>query len=405
MILDFPGGVCPNERTLFSEQQIKKIESCSAICIKADADAEISVEVGSEVKRGNLLGMSGGTPVYASVAGRFSGVLDIEGEKYFVVMNNGEEGEERLCPPETIAINEMTREYIIESAKKFAVIDSRSGMPLWKLIEAGPKFRRVVIDCTESDPLSACNFRICIENAKNIVNGAKILLQATGALKCVFAAEHNRGMIFDALGEFANDKKLFAMAPLAEKYPYGDRALMHALYLRTLAKDETALDKNVLIVSPETALSLYESMATGMPRTHKLLAYVGEGIFGGGSLLVPRGMTMHDITAICGNAPEGCLLIENSLLCGKPMGGVLRDGTQAVISVRPTEKPRSNCISCGECANACPVRLFPFEALGRGIKHLQKSCISCGACNFICPSGIPLLELIWRDLSKKEATE
>lgn len=404
MILNFTGGVRPIERSAFLEQKIKKLGSCSAVCIKSDADFTLSAKLGDVVKRGTKLGESGRFPVYSPIAGRFGGVIEIDGERYFAVMNRGEDGEERLCPPETNSINDMSREYIIETARKFGIIDQRSGKPLFELLEKKQSFRRVVIDCTECDPLGSAAYRLCVEFPKEIAGGAKILMRATGALKCVFAAEYNRGLIFEKLLPFAKDKKAFAMAELDEKYPYGDRGIMEALYIKPLAIDENAFDRDVLIVSPDAVFNLYLSMSTGFPQTHLAVSYIGDGIEKGGSFFVPRGITMRDITLLLGNAPEGFVLIENDLLTGTPIKGVIKDSTRAVISVKPERPKRSGCVSCGECVSACPVRLYPFEALRKNSGAMAESCIRCGACTAVCPSGIPLMELIAKS-DKKEVTE
>lgn len=48
------------------------------------------------------------------------------------------------------------------------------------------------------------------------------------------------------------------------------------------------------------------------------------------------------------------------------------------------------CISCGACANECPV-----EAISEGTdKYVIDSdaCLSCGACADVCPVGAPAEE-------------
>lgn len=403
MILNFPGGVRPNERTIFGKQKIKYIDSCSAVCIEAAEDAEPQTAPGAQVAKGALIGSSGGTPVYSSVSGIFRGIAEISGGRYFVVINNNSQDRESIFEPECRPLTQMTREDIIESAKKLSVIDSRSGMPLWKLIDPVKKYRRVVIDCTESDPKSAVNYRLCLEKAKSVVGGAKILLQATGALKCVFAMEHYRNAAFDALAKYAPDEKLFAAAMLEEKYPYGDRAIMSALYLKTLRPNETPADHGVLIVGVETACALFDSMASGVPQLNRYISYCGETLAGGGNLCVPRGMTLHDLNELWGGLRKGVILVENSLLSGSPFKGAVKDKTRSVIAVMPEKKPRSTCISCGKCVSACPVKLFPKDVLSGNSKKLKDACVACGACQYICPSGIPLLELIKSNKPQKSA--
>ncbi len=393
MILKFTGGVRFDDRTDLGFEKIETVP-CSAVCIPASEDAEIIASVGSVVKRGTLLGNSFNTPVYSSIPGRFKGVLVIEGKSYFAVMNEGEEGEEEPFEPETRDIMELTLEDITQAAKKYAILDTRSGMPLWNILEKCGGSKRVVVDCTEPDSLGAVNFRLGIDNAKSAVMGGKLLIRASDALKCVFAAEHNRSALFQALEEFATDEKLFAMAPVNDKYPYGDRQLMEAIYVQTLKRNQTPLDAGVLIVSLEAVIALYNSMVTGVPQLDRYITFCGAGLPKRGNFKIPRGATLFDLLNYCGAAPSDYALIENSRLNGKPMGGIIEDSTRAVISVLPEETQASECIRCGECVNACPVRLYPFEILENKEKYPKDICISCGACQYICPAGIPLMDMI-----------
>lgn len=395
MILGFPGGARPDERTHLGKKEIEIHKTCSAVCLKADDDSKAAVRTGSAVLRGTLLGESGGMPVYSSIAGIFRGILELEGLRYFVVISDGHDGEEPGSEPERRVLTELTCDDIAESARKFSIVDTRSGMPLWKLLKSAcGKCSRIVIDGTETDAASAINYRLGIEQARAVVGGAKILLRATGATKCVFAAEYYRKAAFAAMSEYADDEKLFAMAQLDEKYPYGDRAIMYALYVKELEKGKTALDEGVLIVAPETAIALYSCMVSGRPQLDRYITVCGEGIKRGANLRVPRGITLHDISKICGGIERDCFFAENSLLSGKPVSSAVYDSTHALIAVKPKKKLRRECISCGKCAEVCPVRLMPFEVLAGDGERLEKYCVACGACEFICPSGIPLLALI-----------
>ena len=45
------------------------------------------------------------------------------------------------------------------------------------------------------------------------------------------------------------------------------------------------------------------------------------------------------------------------------------------------------CISCGACADGCPV-----EAISEGASHMEINadvCVDCGACASVCPVGAP----------------
>ncbi len=399
MILNFNGGVRPDERTRFGKKKIENTENCSAICIKASESSHCFLQSGARVSRGTLIGETDGTPVFASIAGSFNGLVEIENEFYFAVINNGEQDEEIPFAPEARRISELTKDDITESARKFGIIDSRSGQPLWRLLEGVGECSRIVIDCTETDAKSAIKYRLCLEKAKSAVGGAKVLLKAVGALKCIFAAEYYRKSAFAALSQFANDEKLFAMAELDEKYPYSDSVLMSAIYLKHLKNGESPTAHGVLIVGIETAIALYDSMTSGMPFVDRYISLCGSGVTRGGNFTVPRGMTMRDLNQSFGEKRQGFLLVENSLLSGSVAKGAVSDTTSAIISVRPEGKKRADCISCGKCVSACPVGLVPNEILFSRSKKLKQDCIACGCCEFVCPSGIPLLRMIKQDES------
>ena len=406
MILNFPGGIRPEERTRIGKRTIENINTCSAVCIEAHEGFGVVAKEGTTVKRGDLIGENAGTPVFASITGKFNGVAEVGGSNYFVIIGNGSEEEKKIFSPESRRLTEMSEEDIVECAQKFGIVDSRSGRPLWEILEeAGSNCRRLVIDCTECDPNSAINYRLCIEKTKSLVGGAKVLLRATGALKCVFAAEHYRKAALTAILGHASDEKLFAIAELDEKYPYTDRTLMYALYVKPLERNETPLDHGVCIIGAETAVALYDSMLNGVPYIDRYVSLCGEGLPFGTNCKAPRGITLRDLTEICKIQKKNRILIENSVLSGSLAKGALSDSARAVISVLPKNKIRTICISCGRCADACPVRLIPSDVLAKDNDKLFKYCVSCGACEYICPSGIPLMSLIKHKALPKEESQ
>lgn len=405
MILDFPGGVTPPERTRCGKTEITRTELASAACIRVPEGAEVSVRLsaGSTAARGELLGYINKTPVYSPVCGEFRGVPEISGAAYFTVVASGNAPDAPGYAPEEKGITEMDGAYIAARARELGIIDSRSGMPLHELLTSRESYKRVVVDCTESDPASAINYRICIEKAGALINGTKLLIRATGALRGVIAAEHYRTRALRSAAALITDEKLIALGAVAEKYPVSDESLMYALYGRELARGESAADAGVLIVGAECAAALYEAMLTGKPQTERLISVCGEGIVNERNLCVPRGATLHDVLAVCGGLKKGAFAVENSRLRGKAINDTVSDSCRAVICTFPHKKPARECVGCGECVSACPMRLVPrLAAYGIKNKALSEYCIECGACEYICPSGIPLISLINRQRKPAE---
>ncbi len=53
-------------------------------------------------------------------------------------------------------------------------------------------------------------------------------------------------------------------------------------------------------------------------------------------------------------------------------------------------KINDDCVSCGACADACPVNAIS-EGDGKYVIDAEL-CVECGACNGACPVGAPQAE-------------
>ena len=121
------------------------------------------------------------------------------------------------------------------------------------------------------------------------------------------------GLVMNAGCSLESSRDIVAMA---EKYPYGDRALLDGIYVKTLKEGESPTEKGVLIVGVEAAVALFDAMVSGKPQTFRYITVCGEGMEKGGNYFLPRGITMHEVSHLCGGFPEDRLIIENSLLSG-----------------------------------------------------------------------------------------
>jgi electron transport complex protein RnfC len=72
-----------------------------------------------------------------------------------------------------------------------------------------------------------------------------------------------------------------------------------------------------------------------------------------------------------------------------------------LLPLEMTEKHEmQNCIRCGKCASACPMRLTPYLLMNLVINQMWEraeeervmDCIECGSCGYACPSYRPLLD-------------
>ena len=406
MALDFHGGVAPTEKTLFADRETERIGNCSAVCFRVPAGCACSEKCaeGEAVLRGDLIAVIGGTPYYSPVSGEYRGIKTIAGEKHAVVLSDGRNAEIRRFSPETRDIRAISPAEIAGLARRYGIIDPRTGAPLWQMLgQVGENAKRLIIDCTEPDGLSAITARVCLEKADSVAGGVKILLRACGAQKAVIAAAdnpHGRAAAEKITARLDGFPAVAAI--LREKYPFDDGVLRRAIYLKDLEKGASAAEKGYLAVSPETAAAIYDCMATGFPQVDRYLGLYGNGLREQGNFIVPNGITLRDLIRDRG-AAEKAVFLTNSSLNGARFPGAVGGGARAVIAVIPREVKRRDCIGCGECVKVCPARLVPTDALYGGSRDIKNYCVSCGACAFVCPSGIPLDIIIER--LKAERTE
>lgn len=330
--------------------------------------------------------------------------MEIAGDNYYVVVSDGKNESVPSPQPENRALWDISGDELMTRIRQLGIIDSRSATPLWKMMEAlKGRCTRVLIDCTDPCPESAVAYRLCLEKAFEIIGGAKILLHSLNAAKGVIVLEEYKNSAASALAEQVADPMLFAFAYVEEKQPYNDRALMEAVYLSELLKTETAADKSCLIVGAETAVSLFEGIAGGIPRTRQYISLCGQGVEDQ-NLCVPCGMMTKDILELCGGADHGSALAENSLLDGNHAGGTVKNGTRALVSYFPKKQKRLPCIGCGQCAEVCVARIYPKQILSKSKKErsfVAAHCLDCRCCEYICPCGIPLTRIIKKEQNKE----
>ncbi|MBQ8324135.1 MAG: 4Fe-4S dicluster domain-containing protein [Clostridia bacterium] len=407
MVLTFAGGVTLPTRTDALKNSLILTDVPQVMLPLGDAEEAYTLTVceGEEVPAGGLVATLGdGSPVYSSIPGRVTGVFEKDGMHYVSVERNREVAD--LSPvsvrePESKRLEELTAEELLSAIKALGIHDLWSGDLLWRrLTPLVGKIRRVVVDTTDDTGCSFTGYRTSLRHSGAILGGVKVLLHLLGASKAILAIDVTKPKIKEAFTTLINDPSLIVLAETEAKYPTREETLYQALYVRHLKRGGSAEEEGVLFIKPQTAAQLYTSLLTGKPHTTRTLTAFGEGFGKNAVVDLPLGTPWKTVLEAVQFKGGAYRTMVNSPLGGKQAEGAIDGKAEAVFASLPLTKKPSHCISCGRCADACPMRLMPYKSLTQrsylSAKRLAAVCIGCGCCEYVCPAAIPLREHIAR---------
>ena len=178
--------------------------------------------------------------------------------------------------------------------------------------------------------------------------------------------------------------------------------------LRTITKTEFCVQdtSGKVIAQTEGADTPEGALTTGFAHTEQILTAAGPGFENPCVLRVPFGITWKTVLQYCRFKGGSYEPRVNSPINGAPAIGIIRPDQECVFAFEKQEKRPDRCLSCGLCADACPVSLRPFRILTARnyatVKEMSSECLRCGCCSYVCPSDIPLESLIAK-YGKKES--
>ncbi len=405
MHLTYQGGVILPLRPEASKHTLQ-LDGIPMVLLPLGMEEEaysLSVCQGDTVSPGSLLSLlADGTPVYSTISGTVTGVFEKDGMHYVAVEKSHTSLPEdpiAVRPPEEKNLSDMTSEELLEAVKVLGIHDVWSGDYLWRRLSGlVGKIRRVVVDTTDDSGWSFTGYRTALKHPGEVLGGAKILLHLLGATKVILAVDAARPKLIEAFNTLINDPALLVLAPIQVKYPVREETLYETIYVRHLGRGVSAEDEGVLFLKAQTVVALYQCLVTGIPHLTRVLTVSGDGFGKNGVVTVPYGTPWRTVLETMQFKSGAYETRVDSLLNGEKAVGAMHGRAEAVYASMPVYRKEQHCISCGKCAEVCPMRLQPFLSLQgksyRSAKHLASVCVGCGCCEYICPSGIRLRERI-----------
>ncbi len=285
------------------------------------------------------------------------------------------------------------------------------------------KVTSLIVNGGECEPYLSSDDRIMRDYADQVVDGARLVMYAIGAVEALVGIEDNKPEAIAAMTKAAAPYPEVKIRPVPSRYPMGsDKQLIQTLTGKEVPSDARAAEVGVLVHNVSTCAAVHKAVRLGQPLVERIVTINGGAVLHPGNLYAPLGTMVRELLAFTGLKEEPSRLILGGPMMGTPLIHdriPLVKGASGILAFNATEiyKPEAGpCIRCGNCADACPMGLLPMEMAARIKVHdlegatnfALSDCISCGCCAWVCPSHIPLVQYFSHakgELSNSERTK
>lgn len=346
-----------------------------------------------------------GAPIHASVSGVVESISKIQlfnGQSDAVVIKADKEQTvwEGVKAPE---VND-TKSFLDAVRASGLVGLGGAGFPTSvKLsVKEGVTVDYLIINGAECEPYLTSDFSTMTIDGDYLVKGAELVRKYVGVKHIIIGIENNKPEAIKLLQEKTKDIPDFEVRSLPAVYPQGgEKVLIYNMTGRIVAAGKLPLDVGCIVMNVTSLAFLAKYMETGMPLIEKCVTLDGSAIAHPGKVIAPIGTRIKDVVEAAG----GYKCPAHKILMGGPMMGISVPNDEVPVlkntngllafdekdAVLPQE---SECINCGRCVHACPLRLMPNRiAKAFKLEDVEELaalkvnlCMECGCCSFICPA-------------------
>ena len=268
----------------------------------------------------------------------------------------------------------------------------------------------LIINACECEPYLSSDDRLLQERAKDVIEGAKILMYILDASRTIVAIEDNKPEAIKKLKEIVYNEPNIDLAVLKARYPQGgERQLIKTLLNKVVPSGQYPVNIGIIVNNAATAYAVAKAVKEGEPLTSRIITVTGSGINNPKNLRVRIGTPLKDIIDYCGGTDDNLAQV----IMGGPMMGISQSSldvpvlkcTTGIIFLSAKDSINRDfvdCFKCGKCSRVCPMKLLPNMLsihIEKGkpdlaAKYFPADCIECGCCAYICPAKRPIVEQI-----------
>lgn len=287
-------------------------------------------------------------------------------------------------------------------------------------IKAKSSVEYVIANGAECEPLLHKDFELMIHYPNEVVQGLKLLMQATGAQEGIIGIKEKNDEAVKAITAAIDDPNI-RVHLLGDFYPSGDEyILVYEATGRLIPAQGIPLDVGIVVNNVETMYNIARA-AEGTPVIEKFVTVSGA-VNNPVTFLAPIGMSYRDALEMAGGASVsnfgifvsgimmGTLEFNLDLPITKTCAGLIVLPTSHNLIERKTQPEqnmhrigKSACDQCSYCTEMCPryilgydvqphkvMRSLSFTATGENIwNQFAQLCCACGLCTlYACPEAL-----------------
>ena len=414
------GGVHPSERKEFSEHlPLVRFPEPDTVVIPlsqhSGAPAKPAVQVGDEVKVGQLIGEQAGfisAPVHSSVSGTVTAIIEkahpaTRGGLSVVIRNDKKNTLDPSVSPKG-DLDSLSKEEIIDIVKNAGIVGmGGAGFPTSVKLAPDKPIEAVLLNGCECEPMLTADHKLLLGYADEVIYGLKAVMKAVEAPKGIIVIEDNKPDAVELMQARTADMENIEVVVARTKYPQGaEKMLIKRVLGRMVPSGGLPADVGAVVCNVSTVKAISDAIQLGMPLIERVVTVTGERIKNPGNYLIKVGTSVKEVIDYCGGLTGDDVTVK---MGGPMMGMLLPDldvgvikGTNGIIAYDTDHSQAVACIKCGRCVDVCPMELSPLyfakfvdEENWQGLKDKNiMDCMECRSCEYICSSKIPLVEKI-----------